>query len=464
MADPKGIYFAPNNQGFATILPERRDPNMLDYVQRGMMHKAAQKRKEEEDKQKRMDDIKAHDAYRFYAPALTEQWMKLISDVGNETIDPISQKQRSVLLTQLSESSLQMKAEDERIQQMYKQNDMINEGTAFESFITRYRNDKTIQGLMEASQTQPDAEYFLKEVGGSANLNEANVMKNAVDTSFSDWMVDSEEGKDLLRQRFGYAINHMSREQLKIKAKAFASYDEKTGRVVAMDPDQLIEAGALDAFKAHPYSNRVIEDRAIALHEREGMEGPITDITRARVLKDMLAPFAQTGEVDKGIKDNYVSDRVPYQAYGDSQRKNKAVDWITDASRGEPEAWSFVEGGKYQGKMIIEAKPDAAGKSVDLVLGDPVAPNTKGAQQIMVPQRTVDKDGNVRVDAKPTWILPTEQKTIDLGNRRRWNDEALLEFYRGNVPSAKQPDYGEARAKQERRTKTGRFDNIGQGQ
>lgn len=336
--DPKGIYFAPNNQGFATILPDRRDPNVFDYMERGMMQRAAQRRQGEEQRQKDLEKVKGFDTYRYYLPATTEMTNDLIGFVSQEGYNPAEFQRRVALYTQLSQAQMQMKDFDEITFKEYDDDARITDA-AKEAYIGKFRKDSSMQGLMQAAKETPDKTWFTKEVGGSEFMNEPEVMKTAFDNKVIDWIQNSEEGEAFAVKYFGRSLRGISSENVKMKMRSIARFDEATGQFIVKNPDQLIQDGFLMAFQGDQFANRIIEDRAIERHKSQGLEGPVEDQTRAEVLAEMLNPYAKAGEMEQGTKMQIGRD---YYNPGDeanaalAQRLYKKVESLIDMDKKAP--------------------------------------------------------------------------------------------------------------------------------
>lgn len=452
MADPKGIYFGQGNMGFATILPDQRNPSMAEYVQQDQYRRGALAANQPDNRRKDLESIKNFDTYRYYNPVMSEAYEELVNYVKQPNYDQGEFLIKKNELAQLSQAQMQLKDYDDITFREYDDDKRIlDEAKAL--YVQKYRSNGTLEGLKEAAKSTPNKTFFLNEIGGSDVINRSEAFKVAADTVLPDWMINSVEGRNLMQKRYGNSIFSFETEYQRTKAKAFAKYDEATGQIVAMNADELINAGVLEAFQQDPYTNRIIEDEAIALHKASGVEGPVPDALRAEVLKGYLDPRAKAGEVEKGTKRTTASDFIPASQAQGRETKTTATKWLDSALTGDRNAWDFIKGSQYEGKTVIESEVSPDGTEVTIRLGDPVKEYMEGAQEVFLP--TADGSG-----VETRFVMPSVTRTIDLTDRNRWTDEALLELYRGTVSTSQRPSFGEVRATVKPEKKTRKFDNY----
>lgn len=335
--DAKGIYFAPNNQGFATVLPESKQPNMFDYTSKAMLQDAAKKKREADDKAKALAKVEGFDTYRYYLPATSQMTDDLIDYVSNEDYDPAEYQRMLAKYKDLAQASHQLREYDELAFKEFDDDSRIK-ATVKPAYISKFHTDSSIEGLERTAKAPPpDKHWFLKETGGSIHVDETEAVKKTLEGPLLDWMVTSEEGNALAVKAIGKSLRTLTTEQSKVKMRSFAQYDETTGAFAVKDVEALLDGGALDVFMGDEVMNRVIEDKAIALHKEKGVEGPLTDETRAEVLRGILNPYAQQGEAEKGTKIQIGRD---YYSPGDeantaiAQRLYNKIESLMDREEG----------------------------------------------------------------------------------------------------------------------------------
>lgn len=438
--------------GFATILPEKDVKSMPERVQEDQYKRAMLTSKQKDTRAEDLASIKAFDTYRYYLPVTNQLVENLVDYVRKPDYSSSEFQLMKAKATQLSQAAMQLKDTDDLAFKEYDDNPIYNDDVKT-GYVEKYRSNATVEGLEQAAKTVPDKYWFLKEVGGSRFINEGEAFRAAIDKEFQDWLMTSEEGMNFQRQRFGNAINQFSSDFEKQKLKAFAKYDEATGRIVSKDADELIEAGVLVAFQQNPNTNRLIEDKSIEYMKNQGIEGPVTDEIRAEVLKSYLDPRAGVGQIEKGTKRTTASDFIPASQAQGRETKTTATKWLDSALTGDRNAWDFIKGSQYEGKTVIESEVSPDGTEVTIRLGDPVKEYMEGAQEVFLP--TADGSG-----VETRFVMPSVTRTIDLTDRNRWTDEALLELYRGTVSTSQRPSFGEVRATVKPEKKIRKFDNF----
>ena len=334
MADPKGVYFGPNNTGFATILPDSDKPTVLDYAIKLEGQKARDNQLRQKQAQDGLKDIKNFESWRYYTPAINQRYTDLINDIKKGGIDPVDLKMRANELANLSNTSMQLQGEFKAAQGQYKSDKKVS--GAEEWYINKYHSNPTTDHLNNLSTQGVDPYKFLDEQGGSQYINSTEAFQDVINTSFKDFVKRKDE-TDPSRKYIGRGLQQVTQEQFESEFRSFAQIDPKTGNIAVKDIDQLIDDGVLSVFLEDPYTKRIIEDAAAA----KSGDGPVDDNVRAEVLRDMLAP--RTGGKTSNTK-SFSTARENFDVNaGANRRADQGANWLKDARRSDPNAWSRLK-------------------------------------------------------------------------------------------------------------------------
>lgn len=415
MSASRSISFDSTNRGGATLLNFRRE-DYFDVANKGLMLKAKRKGDKADAKTNMLKDVKSFDSWKHYSPSIQSAWNEVLDRVKNGSIDDVDMKREILRISNAAKSSLQMQDEFKSAKVQYNKDKKVSPDAA-KWYLNKFHATNDIQSL-EDRQTEDVTPYgFLDEEGGSQFINRSEAFSDVVNTTFKDFLKEKFQSP-AFRKRIGMGLFQLDQQQLETEVKKFAEYDKETGTIRVKNPEALIEEGVLDVFLQDPYTERIIEDEAIAR-----TEGNPTDDVRSQILSEMLEPYS-TGTVTDKTNIKTAREAVDFQGIRGRREQDSALRWLEDVRSGDPEALGFIEGGKDGSGTVTSSGIEDGG-----LLGQ-------------LPYISVRK----KVDGEETVI----DEAVDVQNL---NDEQLLRYYNMGRKS-RATDYNDYRSKKDKENKT----------
>lgn len=294
--DSKSIFNSTNNRGLATILDNTGILKQADQMEA----RAARKVLEEQERQKRKEDqaekLKNAESWRYYTPALSDQYKGILDDLKGEKIDIFTAQSRLAEYADSARASMQMQAEFKDAQADWAKNNKVQ--GAEQWFIDKYHSDPSLDGLKKAQQQGVNRYGFLDEEGGSQYINTTQAFKDVIDKSLDGW-VEKELSNPGAKSVVARGLMQFKENRQSSKLRSYAEVDPKTGDITVKDIDKLFDAGVVNLFTEDPYTGRILEDRALALQSAVEKAGQKISIEEAKgvALREILKPYGSQGKV-----------------------------------------------------------------------------------------------------------------------------------------------------------------------
>jgi hypothetical protein len=294
--DSKSIFNSTNNRGLATILDNTGILKQADQMEA----RAARKALEEQERRKRKEDqaekLKNAESWRYYTPALSEQYKGILDDLKGDKIDIFTAQSRLAEYADSARASMQMQAEFKDAQADWAKNSKVQ--GAEQWFIDKYHSDPSLDGLKKAQQQGVNRYGFLDEEGGSQYINTTQAFKDVIDKSLDGW-VEKELSNPGAKSVVARGLMQFKENRQSSKLRSYAEVDPKTGEIMVKDIDKLFDAGVVNLFTEDPYTGRVLEDRALALQAAAEKTGQKISIEEAKgvALREILKPYGSQGKV-----------------------------------------------------------------------------------------------------------------------------------------------------------------------
>lgn len=310
MAESLGIYNGPNNTGFATQV--QSTSGFFDSYGAGLDEAYRRQKEDEQTKYNRDQAAQAektrqkerleNTALNFLDPSKFQTWSK-VSDRVESTLREGIQKgatqgfQIGDIMDVATRAS-RISSAGNQLKQVYDQgialasrDPRINQGAYQEAFSRQF-----IEPLVSGDDSilyaaEPTPSWFTETPGGSAQINQYEAIKKFVSDDMLGWVRSTVSGPKTGWQNSGHGLLNMTSEQVEREYQNYVTYDETTGEVSVKDVEGLIDSGLLVAAKADPFMNRIVEDKGKEIADLMGT--PMTDVHRARALRELLRPTAR---------------------------------------------------------------------------------------------------------------------------------------------------------------------------
>ncbi len=322
MAEPKGIYFGGGNRGLASILDSNAD-EIGRYVGTERQRKLQDEVRAKQEQDKRAEQLKNFDSWRYYSPALQEQYNAIAEDLKNGKIDNFELKSRLNDYATQAQASMQLKTEYDDAAKDFEKNKKVLGGAASEWYLNSYHANPTVDNLKKISASPLNRYGFLDEKGGSKYVNPTEAFRDVVENSLGGWVeneiAQAGKGKVVARGLMEFAESNDI-----TKIRSFTEVDPKTGKIKVKDIDKLIDSGVLDLFEQDPYTKRVLEDRTDQVIGDQEVDPEERQRVKTAVLRDILQPYGSTGVVKSTDGKSFRNYSVPSASGGGGGGKDDA--------------------------------------------------------------------------------------------------------------------------------------------
>lgn len=369
--DTKGTFFSDNNRGLAAILDSNQTARTQQRLDYGTQRKIAEQVKAKEEKDKRADQLKQWDAWRYYAPSLQEKYNQIVDDVKNDRIDNIELKGRLAEYAQEAQTSLQLKSEFEDAAKDFQANKKILNGPATEYYLNTYHGDPSVDNLKKISSEPLNRYKFLEEPGGSKIINPTEAFKDVVENQLGGWVENEIQNAAAKGKVVARGLIEFKNSTDTSKLKSFSEVDPKTGQIRVKDIDKLIDSGVTTLFEQDPYTDRLLSDRADEIIGDREATPEERQRVKTQVLREFLQPYGSTGQVKsadtKTFRNYSVKDSGSSGSGGDDTEARRIYDVFksrsigTGADVGEKKRYTQAMVSKYNlpkelvGKEYIES-------------------------------------------------------------------------------------------------------------
>ena len=413
MADNKGLFFNPQITGLATILSSDDTERTRQRLSMDEQRKVAAQVKAKEDRDKRADQLKQFDSWRYYSPALAKEYESIVDDVKNDRIDNFELKLRLNDYATKAQSSMQLKGEYDDAVKDYQANKKVL-GNTTDWYLDSYHKDPSTTNLQKISSSPLNRYGFLDESGGSKYLNETNSFNDVIEKSLGGWVENeiqnsAAKGKVIARGLLEFQNQHDTS-----KLKSFSTVDPKTGQITIQDADKLIDSGVLNLFEQDAYTNRILEDRTDQIIGKSEVSPEDRERVKTQVLRQYLQPYGSAGQFKSDRRSQYQRFASPNPPSGgggsgrsdDSEArriydvfKSRSVGEGADVGEEKTYTKSQVEkfglnksliGKKYIESKALEGYKDEAGRTLGRIVFRPGDTRFGNVARVAV----FDKDGN----------------------------------------------------------------------
>lgn len=353
--DSKDIYFGGGNRGLATILDSNAD-EIGRYVGAERQRQLQDEVRKKQEQDKRLEQLKTEDLWRYYAPSLQKEFESIVDDVKNNRIDNFELKSRIADYATNAQASMQLKTEADYAAKDFERNKKVLGGAASEWYLNSYHANPTVDNLKKISASPLNRYGFLDEKGGSRYVNPTEAFRDVVENSLGGWVeneiAQAGKGKVVARGLMEFAESNDI-----TKIKSFTEVDPKTGKIKVKDIDKLIDSGVLDLFEQDPYTKRVLEDRTDQVIGDQEVDPEERQRVKTAVLRDILQPYGSTGVVKSTDGKSFRNYSVPSASGGGGGGKDdEAAKRIYNVfkSRSVGEGADVGEEKKYTPEMLVK--------------------------------------------------------------------------------------------------------------